>query len=146
MQLYWHTTVPSYPPLVTVPENRVYLSSDRVDAFVHDFILFSGGRGAADDPAAPGVEIGRPDQTGRRVRVESAFGKMTVFVTEGHLPWPYGRELAGYEVASLAATLAKAKAAGVEVLVGPYSSDGRDAVMVQFPGGYIAEIHARRPR
>src|SRR5882672_9449644 len=33
-QLYWHTTPPSYPMLQTVPENRVYVSSDRVDAFV----------------------------------------------------------------------------------------------------------------
>jgi hypothetical protein len=27
------------------------------------------------------------------------------------------------------------------VLVEPYASDGRNAAMVQFPGGYIAEIH-----
>src|SRR5579862_4680155 len=26
MQLYWHTTAPSYPPLKTIPENRVYVS------------------------------------------------------------------------------------------------------------------------
>jgi len=144
MQLYWHTKAPSYPPLATVPENRAYLSSDAADAFVHDFAVFSGGRMVADDPKAPGVEIGRPSDTYRRIRLESAFGKMTVLVTDGHLPWPYGREVTGYEVANLAETLAKAKAAGVEVLTGPHSSDGRDAAMVQFPGGYIAEIHARR--
>ncbi len=145
MQLYWHTKAPSYAPLTTVPENRVYLSSDSADAFVHDFAAFSGGRTVADDPKAPGVEIGRPSDTYRRIRLESAFGKMTVLVTDGHLPWPYGRELTGYEVANLAETLAKARAAGVGVLTGPYSSDGRDAAMVQFPGGYIAEIHDRRP-
>ena len=33
-QLYWHTTAPSYPPLKTIPENRVYVSADRV-AGVH---------------------------------------------------------------------------------------------------------------
>ena len=144
MQLYWHTKAPSYPPLATVPENRVYLSSDAAGAFVHDFAVFSGGRMVADDPKAPGVEIGRPSDTYRRIRLESAFGKMTVLVTDGHLPWPYGREVTGYEVVNLAETLAKAKAAGVEVLTGSHSSDGRDAAMVQFPGGYIAEIHARR--
>ena len=144
MQLYWHTKAPSYAPLVTVPENRVYVSSDRAGAFVHDFTLFSGGRVVADDPEAAGVEIGRPGDTYRRIRLDSSFGKMTVLVTDGHLPWPYGRELTGYEVANLAETLAKAKAAGADVLAGPYSADGRDAVMVQFPGGYIAEIHARR--
>jgi hypothetical protein len=40
------------------------------------------------------------------------------------------------------ATLGKAKTAGATVLVGPYTASGRDAAIVQFPGGYIAEIHA----
>jgi hypothetical protein len=43
---------------------------------------------------------------------------------------------------NLADTLAKAKAAGVEILVAPYTADQRDAALVQFPGGYIAEIHS----
>jgi hypothetical protein len=48
----------------------------------------------------------------------------------------------GYEVTNLAETLAKAKAAGVEILVAPYRADQRDAALVQFPGGYIAETHS----
>jgi predicted enzyme related to lactoylglutathione lyase len=67
---------------------------------------------------------------------------MTVFVTNGHLPYPYGRELTGYEVNDLPATLSKAKESGAAVLTGPYTSDGRTAAIVQFPGGYIAEIHS----
>jgi hypothetical protein len=63
-------------------------------------------------------------------------------VTDGHLPYPYGHEVTGYEVADLSDTLAKAKAAGVSILVAPYTSDQRNAAVVQFPGGYIAEIHA----
>jgi predicted enzyme related to lactoylglutathione lyase len=50
--------------------------------------------------------------------------------------------MTGYEVRDLAETLRKAEAAGVTVLVPPFRSDGRDAAIVQFPGGYIAEIHA----
>src|SRR5882724_3728543 len=42
-QLYWHTTAPSYTPLQTVPENRVYVSPDRADAFVRSFLAFSHG-------------------------------------------------------------------------------------------------------
>jgi hypothetical protein len=38
--------------------------------------------------------------------------------------------------------LAKAKAASVTVVVPPYDVDGRQAAIVRFPGGYIAEIHA----
>jgi len=144
MQLYWHTTPPSYPALATVPENRVYVSSARADVFVRDFLAFSGGHALSDDRTAPGAEIARPGETYRRIRLNSRFGKMTVLVTDGHLAWPYGRELTGYEVSNLSATLAKARAAGVEVLAGPYSADHRDAVMVRFPGGYIAEIHAPR--
>ena len=141
-QLYWHTTAPSYASLQSVPENRVYVSTDKADDFVRSFLEFSHGRVASDDAHAPGVEIGRSGETYRRVRVESQFGKLTVFITNGHLPYPYGREMTGYEVANLADTLTKAKAAGVEVIVPPYKTEERDAAVVQFPGGYIAEIHS----
>ena len=141
-QLYWHTTAPSYTPLQSIPENRVYVSQDRVDAFVRSFVAFSHGSVVSDERRAPGVDIGRPAETYRRVRIESKFGKLTAFVTDGHLPYPYGREMTGYEVANLAETLIKAKAAGVDVLIPPYKTDERDAAVVRFPGGYIAEIHS----
>jgi predicted enzyme related to lactoylglutathione lyase len=141
-QLYWHTTAPSYASLQSVPENRVYVSTDKADEFVRSFLALSHGRVASDDAQAPGVEIGRSGETYRRVRVESQFGKLTVCITNGHLPYPYGREMTGYEVANLADTLTKAKAAGVEVIVPPYKTEERDAAVVQFPGGYIAEIHS----
>ena len=141
-QLYWHTTPPSYKPLETIPENRVYVSPDMVDAFIRSFLSFSKGDIVSDDDRAPGIEIGRPRDTYRRVRISSNFGKLTVFVTDGQLPYPYGRELTGYEVTNLGETLAKAKAAGATILVGPYQADQRQASFVQFPGGYIAEIHS----
>lgn len=141
-QLYWHTTAPAYAPLQTVPENRVYVSPDRVEAFVRSFLAFSHGKFVSDDAKAPAVEIGRPGETFRRVRLESAFGKLTVLVTDGHLPFPYGHEMTGYEVGDLDQTLDKAKTAGVEVLVAPFAAQDRRSAMVRFPGGYIAEIHA----
>jgi hypothetical protein len=113
-----------------------------VDAFVSGFLAFSHGSVVSDEPRAPGVEIGRPAETYRRVRIESKFGKLTALVTDGHLPYPYGRELTGYEVASLTDTLRKAKAAGVDILVTPHTADERASAIVQFPGGYIAEIHS----
>jgi hypothetical protein len=58
------------------------------------------------------------------------------------LPYPYGREITGYEVSDLSETLSKAKAAAANVLVEPYAAAQRRAAMVQFPGGYIAEIHS----
>jgi predicted enzyme related to lactoylglutathione lyase len=142
MQLYWHTTAPSYPALQTVPENRVYVSPDRANAFIRSFVSFSHGKVVVDNPKAPGVEIGRPNDTYRRVSLASVFGKVTVLVTDGHLPYPYGHELTGYEVADLDATLAKAKGTGATVLAGPYTAGKRNAAIVQFPGGCIAEIHA----
>jgi hypothetical protein len=141
-QLYWHTTAPSYEPLQSIPENRVYVSSYAVGAFVRSFRAFSHGEVISDDAHAPGVEIGRASDTYRRIRLQSKFGKVTLFVTDGHLPYPYGREVTGYEVANLSDTLSKAKAAGVAVLVDPYKAADRNAVVVQFPGGYIAEIHS----
>jgi hypothetical protein len=141
MQLYWHTKAPSYAPLQAIPENRVYVSPDRADAFIRSFVAFSHGT-ISSDTRAPGAEIGRPNDSYRRVRIESTFGKLTVLVTDGHLPYPYGRETTGYEVANLADTLTKAKSAGVTVLVAPYQADQREAAIVEFPGGYIAEIHS----
>ncbi len=142
MQLYWHTTAPSYPPLKTIPENRVYVSPDRATAFVRSFLAFSHGKVVSDDAHAPGVEIGRASDTYHRIRITSVFGAMAVLVTDGHLPYPYGHEMTGYEVTDLADTLGKGKTAGLTVLTGPYTADKRNAAIVQFPGGYIAEIHS----
>ncbi|MBO9708048.1 MAG: hypothetical protein J7521_07540 [Caulobacter sp.] len=140
-QLYWHTTTPHYAPLQTVPENRIYVSPDRVEAFLKSYLAFSHGAVISDEATAPGAEIGRPADTYRRVRVSSNFGKLVVMVTNGHLPFPYGRELTGYEVPDLEATLGKARTLGVDVLVEPQGLPGRRSAMVRFPGGYVAEIH-----
>src|SRR5277367_2398721 len=59
MQLYWHTTPPSYPALKTIPENRVYVSPERADAFTRSFLEFSHGKVLTDDAHAAGIEIGR---------------------------------------------------------------------------------------
>ena len=142
MQLYWHTTKPSYAAFQTVPENRVYVSPDRAEAFTRAFLRFAKGKVVSDEAKAPGVEIGRHNDHYRRIRIESVFGRMTVLVTDGHLPYPFGREMTGYEVADLKTTLDKAKGTGVTVLVEPFTSDRREQALVQFPGGYVAEIHA----
>ncbi|WP_029923420.1 glyoxalase [Nevskia soli] len=141
LQLYWHFTAPSYGPLETVPDNRVYVSRDRADAFVHSFLRFSHGRIVSDDRKANAGEIGRSGETYRRIRIESTFGKMQVMVTDGHLPYPFAHELTGYEVKNLGETLDKAKAAGATVLFAPFDVGDRDTAIVQFPGGYIAELH-----
>jgi len=104
MQLYWHTSAQSYAKLQTVPENRVYVSPDRVDAFVLDFVAFSNGKILSDERHALGVEIGRPNDNFRRARIASDFGDVVAMVTDRHLPFPYGHEITGYEVASLSDT------------------------------------------
>ncbi|WP_157220228.1 VOC family protein [Flavisphingomonas formosensis] len=146
MQLYWHTTKPSYAPLATVPENRVYLTADAADAFLAQWKRFAHGTIVSDERAAPGTEIGRPDTTVRRVRIQSGYGKIVLIVSDGALPWPYGRDMTGYEVSDLKATLDKATAAGAAIVNGPYDAGDRKAAIVQFPGGYIAEIHAAAGR
>jgi hypothetical protein len=142
MQLYWHTKAPSYPPLQHIPENRVYVSPDRAEAFMQGFLRFSKGKIVLDDAHAPGIEIGNTQGTYRRVQIESKFGNMTVSVTDGHLAYPYGRETTGYAVDDLDVTLQKGKTLGMAVLVAPFISQNRRSAMVQFPGGYIAEIHS----
>jgi len=141
MQLYWHTTTPSYAAFKSIPENRIYVSADRADAFIKSFVGFSHGKVVADDKHAPGIDIGRSGETYRRVSIESTFGRMTVLVTNGQLPYPFGHDTTGYEVTDLTQTLAKATGTGAKVLVQPFTSKGRSSAMVQFPGGYVAEIH-----
>lgn len=146
MQLYWHFTPPEYAPLAMIPDNRIYVSGDQADNFVNGFIRFSQGKVAADDKRADAGEIGRAGETYRRIRMESLFGNMQVMVTDGHLPYPFGREITGYQVQDLGTTLQKAKAAGVKILSPPYSTHDRTTATVQFPGGYIAEVHSRIAR
>jgi predicted enzyme related to lactoylglutathione lyase len=146
MQLYWHFTPPQYEPLDTTPDNRVYVSRDAADNFVNGFVHFSQGKVVADEKHADGGEIGRPGETYRRIRITSQFGRMQVQVTDGHLPYPFGHEIMGYQVPDVGATLQKAKTAGAKVLFGPYSAADRTGAVVQFPGGYIAEVHSSPPR
>jgi hypothetical protein len=143
MQLYWHPIAPKYAPLETIPDNRVYVSRDVADKFVASFVRFAHGKVVADDAHADAGEIARAGEGYRRIRITSGFGNMQVLVTDGHLPYPFGREIAGYEVRNLAATLENAMAAGVKTLSAPYATDdGRMSAIVEFPGGYIAEIHS----
>ncbi len=111
MQLYWHFTSSTSPPLETIPDNRVYVSPDQADNFVKAFTRFSNGKVVADDSHADAGEIGRTGETYRRIRITSLFGNMQVLVTDGHLPYPFGHEVTGYQVADLSATLEKAKTA-----------------------------------
>ena len=67
-------------------------------------------------------------------------------MTDGHLPYPFGHELTGYHVENLAATVEKAKAAGVKILSPPYTANDRSTAILEFPGGYIAEVHSLRAR
>lgn len=142
MQLYWHFTPPKYAPLAMIPDNRVYVSGDQADNFANGFVRFSHGKVVADEKRADAGEIGRAGETYRRIRIESPFGNMLVMVTDGHLPYPFGREITGYQVQNLGATLQKAKAASVKILSPPYSTHDRTTAIVQFPGGYIAEVHS----
>jgi predicted enzyme related to lactoylglutathione lyase len=146
MQLYWHFTPPNNGPLETIPDNRVYVSRDEADNFVNDFVRFSQGKVIADDKRADAGEIGRSGETYRRIRITSPFGKMQVMVTDGHLPYPFGHEITGYQVRDLAATLEKARAAGVKILSAPYTTSDRITAIVEFPGGYIAELHSVNER
>jgi len=146
MQLYWHFKPPTAAPLETIPDNRVYLSSDTADKFVRCFANFAHGKVVADDRHADAGEIGRAGEFYRRIRVTSLFGNMQVLVTDGHLPYPFGHEVTGYQVKDLDATLERARAAGVKILSTPYKLNDRTTAILEFPGGYIAEVHSSSGR
>ncbi|AXL50232.1 hypothetical protein DSC91_002339 [Paraburkholderia caffeinilytica] len=144
MQLYWHTKAPNYAPLQSVPDNRVYVSRYEANNFVRRWLHFSHGKVVSDNPRANAGVIGRPGETIREIRIDSGFGRMVVFVTDGKLPYPFGRETTGYAVDDLAQTLERAQAAGAKVLYAPYGSEAGKTAVLEFPGGYIAEVHDGR--
>jgi hypothetical protein len=146
MQLYAHFKPSTNPPLETIPDNRVYVSPDQADNFVSGFVRFSQGKIVEDDKHADAGEIGRAGETYRRIRIASLFGNMQVLVTDGHLPYPFGHETTGYQVQYLGATLDKAKTAGAKILSATYAAKDRSSAIVEFPGGYIAEVHSLNPR
>jgi hypothetical protein len=68
---------------------------------------------------------------------------MQVLVTAGHLPYPFGHEMTGYEVNDIGVTLVKAKAAGVKIRSAPYTTRDRFTAIAEFPGGCIAEVRTQ---
>jgi hypothetical protein len=70
------------------------------------------------------------------------FGNMLVLVTDGHLPYPSGHEITGYQVKDLAATLEKAKTAGVKILRRALQDERSDQRHCRMTGRYVAELHA----
>lgn len=138
-QLYWHTTAPSYPALQSVPDNRVYLPPGSVEPFLRSYGDFTAAVVDSDNPAADGALLGKPGTTFRQIHLSGPFGNTMVSVTDGHLPYPFGRELAGYAVSDVDATLAKARSSGARVLSPPVGAT--KSAVLQFPGGYTAEIH-----
>jgi hypothetical protein len=141
MQLYWHTKAPNYAPLQSVPDNRVYVSRVEANNFVRRWVHFSHGKVVSDNAHMDAGVIGRPGETIREIRIESGFGRMVVFVTDGKLPFPFGRETTGYGVDDVAQTLERAQAADAKILYPAYASAVGKTAMLEFPGGYIAEVH-----
>ncbi|MFE5084351.1 MULTISPECIES: VOC family protein [Streptomyces] len=140
-QLWLNFTVPKLPKLTTVPENRVYITADTLRPFLSSYLRFTHGKVVEDKHTADAAEVGEAGKTMRRVSITSPFGKAVVFVTDGHLPTPYGQETTGYQVDNLDSTLAKATATGAKVLVEPHTANGRSSAVVKFPGGYVVEVH-----
>ncbi len=146
MQLYWHFAPSTSAPLEMIPDNRIYVSPDRADNFVRSFVSFAHGKVTTDEVHADAGEIGRVGEFYRRIHITSLFGNLQVLVTDGHLPYPFGHELTGYQVPNLDATMEKARASGAKILSGPYRMNDRSTAIVEFPGGYIAEVHSLAAR
>ncbi|MEZ0049071.1 hypothetical protein ABIA30_000061 [Mycobacterium sp. MAA66] len=140
-QLYWHTTTPNYPPVASVPDNRIYLPAATVDQFLKSYLQFTHGSIDTDAATADGALVGRPGTTFRRIHLTSAFGNTLIAVTDGQLPYPYGREVAGYAVNDVAAITQKAVAAGARELAPAVHAGTATSAILQWPGGYIAELH-----
>ena len=128
----------------TVPENRVYVSAEQAEAFIRRLLAFSQGKVVSDmRERARRARSASPARPFAASASSLGFGKVTVLVTDGQLPFPYGRETTGYEVADLDADAGQGQGGGRRAFWSSRTpSRGRATAMVQFPGGYIAEIHS----
>ena len=93
-----------------------------------------------DTLKAPGIEVGEPFNTFRRVLIASPFGKTLVLATDGQLPFPWGRETTGYEVGISTRQFSRPRPPAF-VTVEPFAAAGRRTAFFEFPGDYIAEVH-----
>ncbi|WIX77247.1 hypothetical protein QRX50_38515 [Amycolatopsis carbonis] len=140
-QIWKQFDMSGFTPLTTQPEFRVYLPETTVNAFLASYLKFTGGSVISDVRKADGGEVGAPGTTYHRIRIKTQFGNTVVLAGNGDWTYPYGRDTTGYTVSDVNATVAKAAANGATVLSGPYKSKDRTSVILQFPGGYIAEVH-----
>ena len=60
-------------------------------SFVRAFVGFSRGKIVSDGKYPLAGPPLCPVRSGRRVRIDSTFGKIAVLVTDGQLSYPYGR-------------------------------------------------------
>jgi hypothetical protein len=130
-----------YPPLADQPDLRLYVPHGSVDSFLRSYLNFTKGQVTADDPKADGAQIGVAGSTYRRVTTSSKYGNTVIIGNDGHPPFPFGREASGISVRDLALTLTKATQNGASVIWGPYGSPAGHSAVVQFPGGFITEVH-----
>jgi len=140
-QLWEQFDMSGYPQLASQPEGRIYVSDDTVAAFLTSYLEFTGGRVVSDVRDADGGEIGAPGSKYHRIRLTSPFGNVVVSAGDGHWNYPFGRDVAGYTVSDVDATVAKAEANGATLLSPPYAGRDRKSAQLKFPGGYIAEVH-----
>ncbi len=74
MQLYWHTSAPSYATLKTIPENRVYVSPEKVAEFRRSFLAFSHGKVISDDAHVARTALCRRERRQRRRAMSEGQG------------------------------------------------------------------------
>jgi hypothetical protein len=127
--------------LITIQEQRVYVSPDNVAAYISGYLRFTGGQIIKVLPLADGRDIGQPGETYQRFYLKSSVGVVDVLVTNGQLPFPYGKEHDGFQVSDVVVTVQRAVNSGATALTDPIFANGRTSAIIEFPGGFIAEVH-----
>lgn len=140
MQLFQHFKPQNNQSLKNTPETRLYIPVDRADEFIHSYSQFSLSILVQDRVLVAGDQ---PISDGalREVHLtsETSFGNTHIFVTNGHLNVPFGYEVTGYAVDDFQQTYVKA----VENQAKTLWSNYQNSAIIEFPGGYKAEIHQK---
>jgi hypothetical protein len=117
---------------------HVYVAPQDFDRFVASLIATFGGT-----TTKQGVFTVTPTPSSTMSQlVLTPVGSVSVFGFKTPIPFPFGSERTGYLVTDMDVAILAARATGADLLVTSFNDPiGRDAI-IQWPGGYIAEIHS----
>jgi hypothetical protein len=147
VRIQFYAYAGAVPPIAinqSTSNTRYYLDPDAAAQFVGSFVAATGAT-VLSDAYYPSEEIGIAGSMFRRAQLSSTLGLVNVIALtrelRDKLRYPYSEIKTDFVVDDLAAVVAKAREADVDVLLRPeYSDPNKRRAVLRFPGEYVIEV------